>query len=68
MTKPGVDNEKIFGFLKPQPGKGARLNGQLDWIKSKAAADIPKEEDRMYWRVHDHLYDFSKFDHPGIVY
>ena len=69
MTKQSKEDssEKIFGFKKPQPGKGVRINGQLDWIRYKAAADIPEAEDRKLWRVHDDLYDFSKFNHPGMV-
>lgn len=63
-----VETDKIFGFLKPQPGKGSRLGSAYDWARAKAIADIPVEEDRKLWRVHDALYDFSDFDHPGILY
>lgn len=56
---------EAFGFLQPRPGQGTRLGSAYDWARAKAVADIPEPKDRSLWRVHDDLYDFSTFEHPG---
>jgi hypothetical protein len=57
-------SHKTFGFLQPPACKGSRLGSAYEWTRAKASVDTA-EADRGLWRVHDDLYDFSKFDHPG---
>ena len=61
------EGSKIFGFLKPRPGHGTRLSSAYEWARAKAEADIPRSQDRHLWRVHDDLYDFATFIHPGAI-
>lgn len=55
----------VFGFLQNLPPKSTLVSNSLDWPKSKGILDIPDEASRIYWRIHNDLYDLTKFDHPG---
>lgn len=59
----------MFGFKRPHPWekKKEQFATARDWAILKGHADITDEGDRKYWRIHDDLYDLSKFDHPGGV-
>ena len=63
-TTDNPNASNCFGFLRSLGSQG-RLGSAYAWTRAKAVADIPKEEERALWRVHDDLYDFSSFEHPG---
>jgi hypothetical protein len=59
------EQRKLFGFRRPHPAKAGELKSHEHWSQLKAISDLPNENDRKYWRVHDGLYDLTDFDHPG---
>lgn len=58
-----LDPVYLMGFRAlPPDDKADPLPSQYDWLKFKHRADgVPAH----LWRIHDHLYDLSQFDHPG---
>lgn len=65
--------EKLWFILGsavyPEARDAVLLPTTYDWLKVKQGVDKVNEEtdaDHPHlWRIHDHLYDFSKFQHPG---
>ena len=56
------DPNLIFGFGKFPHERNTVLPTAFDWVRNKGIDD---GIDKNLWRIHNDLYDLSKFNHPG---
>jgi hypothetical protein len=56
-------HDAIFGFEKLPTGRGVPMASQFEWIAAKRIDD--DIGNNLLWRIHEKIYDFRGFNHPG---
>ncbi len=57
-----VSKDVLFGFLKYPHRRETPIPTAFDWLSGKRFDD---DIEKSLWRIHNKLYDFNGFKHPG---